>query len=321
MNHVLDEQLWIPPLVSGETIAQVGDRFAGDQLGDDAQQAWRAARKLALEAVSAEGALAGTVQLSSGTESTSGYLWQVTADTLIHTWDLARAIGAWERLDPECVDAVAEQLLTACRGVAGRRGLRRGDRRGRGRRPANHAPRHDRSPGVTAGADLGTILSVWAHPDDETYLCAGLMARAVRSGGRVVCVTATRGELGSSDPERWPSGARLAQIRTEELHQALEALGVTEHHWLDYPDGGCAEVPDEAAVARVRSLVQEVRPETVLTFGPEGMTGAPRPPGSLALDDRSRGRVPNGPPLRDEHARVAGSFPGTAGRPGCFHGR
>src|ERR671922_141060 len=39
--------------------------------------------------------------------------------------------------------------------------------------------------------DLGTILGVWAHPDDEAYLSAGLMARAVRNGSRVVCVTAT----------------------------------------------------------------------------------------------------------------------------------
>ena len=69
-----------------------------------------AARKLALESLSADGALEGTVELSTGPESTTAYLWQVTADTLVHTWDLARAIGAWERLDPECVDAVTEQL-------------------------------------------------------------------------------------------------------------------------------------------------------------------------------------------------------------------
>lgn len=46
--------------------------------------------------------------------------------------------------------------------------------------------------GCPAVANLGTILGVWAHPDDETYLSAGLMASAVRSGCRVVCVTATR---------------------------------------------------------------------------------------------------------------------------------
>ena len=122
---------------------------------------------------------------------------------------------------------------------------------------------------------LGTILGVWAHPDDETYLCGGLMARAVRDGDRVVCVTATRGELGSTDPERWPAGPGLAAIRTAELERSLACLGVSDHMWLDYPDGGCADVDADAAVARLRAVVSAVRPQTVLTFGPDGMTGHP----------------------------------------------
>jgi LmbE family N-acetylglucosaminyl deacetylase len=120
---------------------------------------------------------------------------------------------------------------------------------------------------------LGTVLGVWAHPDDETYLCGGLMARAVRAGDRVVCITATRGELGSPDEERWPSGPPLAAVRTAEMETALGVLGVTEHHWLDYPDGGCADVDQDEAVRRVAEVMAEVQPDTVLTFGPDGMTG------------------------------------------------
>jgi len=120
---------------------------------------------------------------------------------------------------------------------------------------------------------LGTIFGVWAHPDDETYLCGGLMARAVRAGDRVACVTATRGELGSPDEERWPSGAPLAAVRTAEMETALAVLGVTEHHWLDYPDGGCGDVDQDEALRRVTDLMAEVQPDTVLTFGPDGMTG------------------------------------------------
>ena len=59
--------------------------------------------------------------------------------------------------------------------------------------------------------ELGTILGVWAHPDDEAYLSAGLMARAVRNGSRVVCDTATRGEGESMDEERWPSD-RMGEV-------------------------------------------------------------------------------------------------------------
>ena len=127
---------------------------------------------------------------------------------------------------------------------------------------------------TTDVADLGTILCVWAHPDDETYLSAGIMAQAVRNGQRVVCVTATKGEAGSQDEERWPL-ASLAQIREAELAEALAILGVTEHRWLDYPDGGCIDVPDEEATAKIAAIIDEVRPDTVLTFGPDGQTGHP----------------------------------------------
>lgn len=89
---------------------------------------------------------------------------------------------------------------------------------------------------------LGTILGVWAHPDDETYLSAGLMAAAARAGRRVACITATRGEEGSWDEERWPT-AKMGKIRQAELEKGLKVLGITEHYWLDYHDGKCAEVP------------------------------------------------------------------------------
>ena len=123
--------------------------------------------------------------------------------------------------------------------------------------------------------DLGTILSVWAHPDDESYCCAGLMAAAVQAGRRVVCVTATRGELGSTDPDRWPAGPALAEVRTQELAACLAEVGVTEHIWLDYPDGGCADADAAEAVARLRAIIDDVQPDTLLTFGPDGGTYHP----------------------------------------------
>jgi len=115
---------------------------------------------------------------------------------------------------------------------------------------------------------LGTVLVVWAHPDDETYLVGGLSAALTDAGQRVVCVTATRGEAGGTDPD-------LADIRTAELDTALAMLGVREHHWLDYPDGGCASVDEEAAAVRLRAVVDKIRPDTVITFGPDGYTGHP----------------------------------------------
>ncbi|WP_432076870.1 PIG-L deacetylase family protein [Streptomyces wuyuanensis] len=119
---------------------------------------------------------------------------------------------------------------------------------------------------------LGTVLGVWAHPDDEAYLSGGLMALARDRGARVVCVTATRGELGTERPDVWPP-ARLAAARTHELAECLAILGVHEHHWLGHTDGRCSAVPPAQAVARLCDIIECVRPDTVLTFGPDGITG------------------------------------------------
>src|SRR5205823_1865525 len=120
---------------------------------------------------------------------------------------------------------------------------------------------------------LGSLLGVWGHPDDEGYLSAAHMMRAREAGQRVACVTATRGELGSSDPDRWPAGEALAKVRTAELYAALAVIGVEDDVWLDYPDGGCADVDAAEGSARVLEQLRRTQPDTVLTFGPDGMTG------------------------------------------------
>lgn len=121
---------------------------------------------------------------------------------------------------------------------------------------------------------LGTVLGVWAHPDDETYLAGGLLAALRDAGLRVVCVTATRGE--AADPTA-TAGERiaLAALRTRELEAALTILGVEEHHWLDQPDGGCAGLDPTWPVRHLARIIEDVDPDTVLTFGPDGFTGHP----------------------------------------------
>lgn len=119
---------------------------------------------------------------------------------------------------------------------------------------------------------LGTVLGIWAHPDDEVYLSAGLMATARDAGQRVVCVTATLGEHGTPDPGRWPP-ARLARVRAAELRASLAVLGVHEHHLLGLADGNCADQPFDTVVDKLVAIVDEVRPDTIVTFGPDGFTG------------------------------------------------
>lgn len=121
---------------------------------------------------------------------------------------------------------------------------------------------------------LGTILTVWAHPDDESFLAAGILIAAVANGQKVVCVTATKGEQGIQDEARWPQ-EQLGDIRQAELKKALNILGVTEHYWLDYRDGQCAKANQIDAVEQIAEFIQHNKPDSILTFGPDGWTGHP----------------------------------------------
>jgi LmbE family N-acetylglucosaminyl deacetylase len=124
-------------------------------------------------------------------------------------------------------------------------------------------------------ADLGSILGIWAHPDDEAYLMGGVMALAADAGQRVACVTATLGDAGeTADAQRWPR-RELRGIRRAELAAAMDILGVRDHECLDLDDGTLADLDGAAHAARLRATIDRVRPDSVITFGPDGMTGHP----------------------------------------------
>jgi LmbE family N-acetylglucosaminyl deacetylase len=125
----------------------------------------------------------------------------------------------------------------------------------------------------TPPAELGTILSIWAHPDDETYLAGGIMAAARANRQRVLCVSATAGEHGTDDPVTWPP-ARLGQVRRWEAAAAMAVLGLHEHRFLGYEDGTLS-ADDDTGIAHVCRLLDEIRPDTILTFGADGMTYHP----------------------------------------------
>jgi LmbE family N-acetylglucosaminyl deacetylase len=91
-------------------------------------------------------------------------------------------------------------------------------------------------------------------------------------GGRVVVVTATRGEHGTDDPELWPPDL-LGRVREQELQVSLSETGVHEHQWLSYRDGELADVPVDAGAADLVPVIEQVRPHVIVTFGTDGMTG------------------------------------------------
>jgi len=108
VNHVVYEQRWSVPLFAGATIADVGDRFEGDLLGDDPVGAATEAAEDARAAVGETGVLERTVHLSFGETPAPEYINQLFADHVIHAWDLAVGTGQDRTLDPEAVRAVAE---------------------------------------------------------------------------------------------------------------------------------------------------------------------------------------------------------------------
>ena len=104
--HVVDEQLWAPGLLAGRTVAEVEPDIPADPLGDDPTASMHAA-SAGMDAAVAAVDLDAPVQLSFGEVPAEEYLMQLFADHLVHTWDLARATGQDERLDPDLVTACA----------------------------------------------------------------------------------------------------------------------------------------------------------------------------------------------------------------------
>lgn len=108
VNHIVGEDRWTVPLFAGATIAEVGDRFDGDLLGEDPLPRLTEAAEQAKAAVAADGALGRTVELSRGPTPATDYVHELFADHLVHAWDLAAAIGADRALDPQAVRACLE---------------------------------------------------------------------------------------------------------------------------------------------------------------------------------------------------------------------
>jgi len=123
-------------------------------------------------------------------------------------------------------------------------------------------------------------MAVLAHPDDESLGMGGTLAKYASEGVEVFLLTATRGEAGRfrgrrpDDPEH-PGRSALAAVREGELRAAASALGVREVTMLDYADQQLDRAEPREAVGRIATALRRVRPDVVLTFGPDGAYGHP----------------------------------------------
>jgi LmbE family N-acetylglucosaminyl deacetylase len=127
-----------------------------------------------------------------------------------------------------------------------------------------------------AVADNLRLMCVLAHPDDESLGVGGTLARYSREGVETYVVTATRGERGRYyDNSNRPSQDVVAGTREDELRAAARELGVKELVLLDYIDGDLDKADPDEAVRKIAHQIRRLKPQVVVTFGPEGAYGHP----------------------------------------------
>lgn len=120
------------------------------------------------------------------------------------------------------------------------------------------------------------LLGIFAHPDDEALACGGALARYAHEGVETSLVVATRGERGWFGKwSEYPGEKALGAIRERELRNACEELGVARLDFLEYLDGDVDQADGSEIIAKLVRLLREIRPQVVITFGPDGLYGHP----------------------------------------------
>ena len=123
--------------------------------------------------------------------------------------------------------------------------------------------------------DTPALLAIFAHPDDETFRPGGMLALLAQRGVNVHVLTLTHGEAGSCGEPPLCTLDELPSVRERELRCACAALGIELPRVLDYPDGHLTEADPERVIADILAIVRQVRPQVLLSFGPDGLSGHP----------------------------------------------
>ena len=132
-----------------------------------------------------------------------------------------------------------------------------------------------------------TVLSIFAHPDDEAFGSGGTLAELVQKGHKVTAVCATNGDVGEISDPALATPENLWQVRQEEMRRAMAVMGITDVRFLGYRDSGMDGTPDNEnpaclfqadpskVEAEVSALLDELKPDIVFTHDPTGGYGHP----------------------------------------------
>ncbi len=124
------------------------------------------------------------------------------------------------------------------------------------------------------------LLAVLAHPDDESLGIGGTLAKYAAEGVETFLLTATRGDAGryrgyrAGEPQH-PGPSALATLREHELREAASVLGIREVSFLHYRDQQLDRADAREAVSAIARHLRSIRPDIVITFGPDGAYGHP----------------------------------------------
>lgn len=114
------------------------------------------------------------------------------------------------------------------------------------------------------------VIFIFAHPDDESFSSAGTIAKLTQKGVIVKLITATRGEQGQVGNPPVTTPENLGKVREKELKLVTKVLGISELYFLDFIDGTLEQTPLELISGKVLEILNEEKPDVVVTFNEEG---------------------------------------------------
>lgn len=111
------------------------------------------------------------------------------------------------------------------------------------------------------------LLAVFAHPDDESFICGATLAKYAHEGVEITLVSATRGEMGRrmGNPP-YLNRETMGAAREQELRNACASLGIRDLRFLDIRDKTVEFIDEELLIGRIAGLMEEIEPDVVLTF-------------------------------------------------------
>jgi len=126
------------------------------------------------------------------------------------------------------------------------------------------------------------VVAIFAHPDDEAFTIGGVLSAFADRGATITLITATRGEEGEIAHPSLATPDTLGAVREQELLDAAAILGIASVRFLDFRDSGMfgtesngnpsafIQQPTEKVATRLAGILEEIRPDVVITFSEEG---------------------------------------------------